>query len=88
MHFDMATIEVATTKITEVAIPHNTEVEEADFNLPEVAMNQLEVVTREQTEEIKTIKIKPHQQPNLKEAAIQANEEPMLMVLKLQETNA
>jgi hypothetical protein len=66
---------VATTKATEVVTPHNTDLEEEDSNLPEVATNQLEVVTRAQPEEIKTIKIKSQQQPNLKEAAIPAKEE-------------
>jgi hypothetical protein len=39
MHFDMTIIEVVTTKVTEVATPHKTEVIEADFNLPEAATN-------------------------------------------------
>ena len=72
MHSDMATIEEVTTKITEVDTLHNTEVEEEDFNLPGVVMNQLEV---EQAGEATTTKIKLHLQHNLKEGALPAKEE-------------
>ena len=47
MHFDTVTIKEVTTKVTEVATLHNTEVEEVDINLPEVVMNHQEVVTLE-----------------------------------------
>ena len=57
MHFDMAIIEVATTKVTEVATPRNTEVEEVDFKRPEVATKQLEVATQEQAGEVTTTKV-------------------------------
>ena len=75
MHFNTATIKEVLTKLTEVATLHNTEVEEVDFNLPEVVTNQLEVATREQAGEATTTKIKLHLQHNLIEGAITAKEE-------------
>ncbi len=67
MHFNMAIIKAATTKVTEVATPRSTEVAEADFKLQEVATNQLEVDTQEQAGEVTTTKVKLQLQLNLKE---------------------
>ncbi len=43
------------TKLTEVATLHNTEVEEMDINLPEEVMNHQEVVTLEQADQGATV---------------------------------
>ncbi len=75
MHFDTATTMEASTKVTEVATLHNTEVEEVDINHPEVVMNHQEEVTLEQAGEDTVTKVKLHLQHNLREGATLAKEE-------------
>ncbi len=76
MHLDTATTLEASTKVTEVATLHNTEVEGVVINHPEVVMNHQEEATRAQVgEDNKTVKVRHHLQHKIKEGVTLPKEE-------------
>ncbi len=75
MHLDTATTVEASTKATEVATLHNTEVEEVVINHPEVVMNHQEKATLVQVGKDKTTRVKLHLQHKVKEGVTLPKEE-------------